>query len=97
MVTRRVQHGEMVIITVNIPEVYLKHIQKLMDFGIANSRSEYVRHCVRNQVARDLLLKEAIEDFATDGPSIPKPRTQEEKDNEFLETNGIKIIRRLEY
>ena len=48
------KHGEMKIITINVPRIDLYYIQKLMDVGLVPSRSEYIRNAMRNQINSDL-------------------------------------------
>ena len=55
-------HGPLKIITCNLPLEILKYIQKLMDWGLVPSRSEYVRAAVTNQVREDLETKKYVEE-----------------------------------
>ena len=48
------RNEKLVIITVNVPETYLKYIKKLKEKGFVSSRSEYIRWSVANQINRDL-------------------------------------------
>ncbi len=48
------KHGELKVITINVPRLDLYYIQKLMDVGLVPSRSEYIRNAIRNQINADL-------------------------------------------
>lgn len=47
------EHGPLKIIAVNLPEIDICYINKLMKFGYCASRSEYIRRAVKNQIEDD--------------------------------------------
>ena len=59
--TKRIPHGEMCIVTINLPESSLDYMRKLNEFGFTPSRSEYVRRAVSNQIEEDLKTKRYME------------------------------------
>jgi len=59
--TKRTPHGEMIIITINLPETYIDYIRELNDWGNTPSRSEYIRKAVANQIEEDLKTKRYME------------------------------------
>ena len=59
--TKRTPHGDLIIVTVNLPEKYLDYIQELNEWGNTPSRSEYVRKAVANQIEADFKTKRYIE------------------------------------
>jgi len=87
------KHGELKIITCNIPLEHLKYVQKLMDWGIVPSRSEYIRRAVGNQIERDNETKRYVEEVI---------ETTIDNKN-FIKIPGyngnkpVQILRRLEY
>lgn len=80
------------IMTVNIPMRYRAYIIKLIKMGLEPSISEYIRKAVKNQISMDTRTLEYMDKLLG-----MQPKTQEQQDNEFLKSNGIKVIRRLEY
>ena len=48
------KHGELKVITINVPRLDLYYIQKFQDIGIVHSRSEWIRNAIRNQINADL-------------------------------------------
>lgn len=47
------EHGELKVVTVNLPVADLYYIDKLLKFGHSASRSEYFRRAVKNQIEND--------------------------------------------
>jgi len=89
------QHGEKKIVTVNIPVIDLKYIQKLMDEGITFSRSEYIRVAVRNQINRDTKIIKHMRDVMAD--KVKLDPTKWVKIPGYNGNEPVKIIKRLEY
>ena len=89
------KHGEMKIITINVPRIDLYYIQKLMDVGLVPSRSEYIRNAIRNQINRDLELVRFQKNVIEEKEEYFDP----EKFVRVPGYNGnepVKIVRRLE-
>ena len=89
-------HGELKIITINIPLEHLKYVQQLMDWGKVPSRSEYVRTAVANQIENDMKTKKYIKKVIKNPEEILEP----EKFVRIPGYNGdkpVEIIRRLDY
>jgi len=84
------RHGKMIIITVNIPEIYLKYVQQLMDKGVCPSRSEYIRWSVANQINRDLIKLEKMDKMME---NIEDLRRDVKKDGEFDQYDNLKYVR----
>ena len=83
----------MKIVTCNLPRKHLAYINKLLEWGIVPSRSEYVRVAVANQIRNDFETKGYVEEVI-----------EETIDNKtFIKIPGyngdkpVEIIRRLEY
>ncbi len=88
-------HGELKIITINVPRLDLYYIQKLMDVGLVPSRSEYIRNAVRNQINRDLELVRFQKNVMEEKEEFFDPK-------KFVRVPGyngnepLKIVKRLE-
>ncbi len=90
------KHGELKIVTINVPRIDLNYIQQFMDEGLVPSRSEYIRNAIRNQINADFETvkyeKRVVE--GTEKRFDPK---------KFVRVPGyngnepVKIVRRLEY
>lgn len=70
--------NRMQIVTINIPKIYLKLIEVLIDEekGIYTSRCELIRTALRDFLKREIGFKEKVEETVEN----------------YLEKNGIKII-----
>ncbi len=89
------RHGELKIITINVPRLDLYYIQKFMDAGLVPSRSEYVRNAIRNQINADFETVR-FEKRVVEGT---EKRLDPEKFVRIPGYNGnepVKIVRRLE-
>ena len=60
---KKIQNHSMRIVTINVPEVYLRYIKMQCDkenarenLGFEPSRSEYVRHAIKDKIIRDNAL-----------------------------------------
>ena len=53
-------------ITINIPECYDKNIQKLIEMGLASSRSEAIRTAIREFLQKEYSLNLELLDFFSD-------------------------------
>ena len=82
---------QMAIVTINVPVPYLASIEKIIDWGMAPSRSEYIRTTIKEAIRKDIdfmmFVDQLIEAKKPSDLKVPKG---------YLEANGIKVIRRLE-
>ena len=93
--THRTPHGEMVIITVNVPKYMLKHVQVLMGRGITPSRSEYFRRAVSNQIERDAYAIKYVDTFEE---KVRIPKVEIPKGYELIPGYEEPVkVKRLEY
>ena len=92
------------IITINVPEIYLKFIKQLTDMCIYPSRSEALRVALRNFILDELKLVDKVKEcnaLSTEELEDTFVRVPiKDKDVEivnYMKKNGFKNIRRLEY
>ena len=88
--TNKGQNPRMCIVTINLPWAYLDFLDKQKEWGLTPSRSEYIRTAVKRAMKEDIALMESID-------RINECETLEDVKipGDYLERNGIKVIRRL--
>lgn len=52
---------KMKIMTINVPEPYIKYIEKFIEYGLIPSRSEWIRTAMKEQIREDLYFIETLE------------------------------------
>ena len=96
------QKGKNCIITISVPEKYLDYFDLVVyEWGLYPSRSEAIRNGIRTQIKKDIEHMKSIDDVLTWKKLIVKKHDignkKLQKTPDYLERNGIKVIRRLEY
>ena len=83
-------HNRMRVITSNLPQNELKIIEKFIEWGMAPSRSEYIRKAIRHQIDHDYEFVKKTDDIKAGVYDHMK----------FVKVPGIevpfRVIRRLE-
>lgn len=59
------EEERMRVVTINLPIKYLQYIEKLIEWGITPSRSEYIRLATYKSIKEDNLFKERVNDVNT--------------------------------